>query len=165
MSAHDHHKGSKRSLRVGVITVSDTRTADNDDSGRVIREAMAAAGHLIAHYQIVRDEPDQIAATVSAWIADLDAIVINGGTGISLRDSTFEAVEGLLDKKLEGFGELFRMLSYHEIGSAAFLSRATAGVCRGKILVSIPGSPSACRLAMEKLLIPELGHIGELLKL
>jgi molybdenum cofactor biosynthesis protein B len=113
----------------------------------------------------VRDEPDQIAATVSAWIADLDAIVINGGTGISLRDSTFEAVEGLLDKKLEGFGELFRMLSYHEIGSAAFLSRATAGVCRGKILVSIPGSPSACRLAMEKLLIPELGHIGELLKL
>jgi molybdenum cofactor biosynthesis protein B len=148
-----------------VITVSDTRTADNDESGRVIRVAMAAAGHLIAHYQIVRDEPDQIAATVSAWIADLDAIVINGGTGISPRDSTFEAVEGLLDKKLEGFGELFRMLSYHEIGSAAFLSRATAGVCRGKILVSIPGSPSACRLAMEKLLIPELGHIGELLKL
>jgi len=165
ISAHHHHRHSTRSLRVGVITASDTRTVDNDESGKVIREAMVAAGHVLAHYQVIRDEPDQIAQTVLARIADLDAIVINGGTGISPRDSTFEAVESLLDKKLEGFGELFRMLSYNEIGSAAFLSRATAGVCRGKFLVSIPGSPAACRLAMEKLLIPELSHIGDLLKL
>jgi len=126
---------------------------------------VTAAGHRVLHYQIIRDEPDRIAAAVIARIGDLDAMIINGGTGISPRDSTFEAVKRLLDKELEGFGELLRMLSYKEIGSAAFLSRATAGVCRGKILVSIPGSPAACRLAMEKLLIPELSHMAGLLQL
>jgi molybdenum cofactor biosynthesis protein B len=123
MSAHEHHQEPRRSLKIGIITASDTRTSGDDESGNIIRTA----------------EPDRIAAAVIARIGDLDAMIINGGTGISPRDATFEAVKRLLDKELEGFGELFRMLSYNQIGSAAFLSRATAGVCRGKILVSIPG--------------------------
>jgi molybdenum cofactor biosynthesis protein B len=165
MSAHEHHQEPRRSLKIGIITASDTRTSGDDESGNIIRTAVTAAGHRVLHYEIIRDEPDRIAAAVIARIGDLDAMIINGGTGISPRDATFEAVKRLLDKELEGFGELFRMLSYNQIGSAAFLSRATAGVCRGKILVSIPGSPSACRLAMEKLLIPELSHMAGLLKL
>jgi molybdenum cofactor biosynthesis protein B len=165
MSAHEHHQEPRRNLKIGIITASDTRTSGDDESGNIIRTAVTAAGHRVLHYEIIRDEPDRIAAAVIARIGDLDAMIINGGTGISPRDATFEAVKRLLDKELEGFGELFRMLSYNQIGSAAFLSRATAGVCRGKILVSIPGSPSACRLAMEKLLIPELSHMAGLLKL
>jgi molybdenum cofactor biosynthesis protein B len=165
MSAHEHHQEPRRSLKIGIITASDTRTSGDDESGNIIRTAVTAAGHRVLHYEIIRDEPDRIAAAVIERIGDLDAMIINGGTGISPRDATFEAVKRLLDKELEGFGELFRMLSYNQIGSAAFLSRATAGVCRGKILVSIPGSPSACRLAMEKLLIPELSHMAGLLKL
>jgi len=165
MSALEHHQQPRRGLKIGIITASDTRTSADDESGNIIRTTVTAAGHRVLHYQIIRDEPDRIAAAVIARIGDLDAMIINGGTGISPRDSTFEAVKRLLDKELEGFGELLRMLSYKEIGSAAFLSRATAGVCRGKILVSIPGSPAACRLAMEKLLIPELSHMAGLLQL
>ena len=150
---------------MGVITASDTRTVESDESGRLIRTMLAAAGHEVAYYEIIRDEPAQIAQAINQQLARLDGIIINGGTGIAARDSTFEAVRSLLDKELPGFGELFRMLSYQEIGSAAFLSRATAGIRAGKIVVSIPGSPDACRLALEKLLIPELGHIANLLNL
>ncbi len=148
-----------------MITASDTRTPETDDSGRLVKALLEAAGHEIAYYEIIRDDPALIAAAISGHLADLDAVVINGGTGITARDSTFEAVQSVLDKELPGFGELFRMLSYQEIGSAAFLSRATAGVRAGKLVVSIPGSPDACRLALEKLLIPELGHIAQMLKL
>ncbi|MGD0073776.1 MAG: molybdenum cofactor biosynthesis protein B [Candidatus Binataceae bacterium] len=150
---------------MGVITASDTRTPETDDSGRIVKALLEAAGHEIAYYEIIRDDPALIAAAIKSHVADLDAVVINGGTGITARDSTFEAVQSVLDKELPGFGELFRVLSYQEIGSAAFLSRATAGVRAGKLVVSIPGSPDACRLALEKLLIPELGHIAHMLKL
>lgn len=166
MSAEQHHHhGSHKSLRVGVVTASDTRSAETDESGRLIREMLAAAGHRVEYYAVLPDEPSRIRGALLENLARLDAIIVNGGTGISARDSTIEAVRPLLDKELEGFGELFRHLSYQEIGPAAILSRALAGVAMGKIVVSLPGAPAACRLAMEKLLIPELGHMAHLLKL
>jgi molybdenum cofactor biosynthesis protein B len=160
-----HHLSAKRALKLGVITASDTRTSATDESGRLIADLLARAGHQTGFYEIVPDDPERIANTVRAQLPALDGIIVNGGTGIAARDTSFEAVKRLLDKELEGFGELFRMLSYQEIGPAAFLSRATAGISAGKLVVSLPGSPKACRLAMEKLLLPELGHIAYLLNL
>ncbi len=148
-----------------MITASDSRTAATDESGRLVKELLTAAGHRVGYYEIIPDEPERIRSAIGANLPRLDALIISGGTGIAARDSTFEAVRSLLDKELEGFGELFRMLSYQEIGPAAFLSRATAGVSRGKLLVSLPGSPQACRLGLERLLLPELGHIASLLGL
>ncbi len=165
MSVHEHRKHARANLRIGIITASDTRTTETDESGRLIKTMLEAAGHQVAYYEIIPDEPDRIAKAIIEHLSHLDGIITNGGTGISARDSTFEAVRSLLHKELEGFGELFRMLSYQEIGSAAFLSRATAGVRAGKLVVSLPGSPDACRLGMEKLLLPELGHIAHLLNL
>lgn len=150
---------------MGVITASDTRTEANDESGKLIRESLVAAGHQVIHYEVLPDDPQRIGDAIRATLAGLDGVIVNGGTGVAARDSTFEAVRGLLDKELEGFGELFRMLSYQEIGAAAFLSRALAGVSAGKIVISLPGSPAACRLALDKLLLPELGHIAYLLGL
>jgi len=148
-----------------VLTASDSRTPETDDSGRIIRDLLAAAGHRIEYYEVLPDDPALIRQALLQHLQDLDAIVVNGGTGIAARDSTIEAIRVLLDKELDGFGELFRYLSYQQIGSAAFLSRALAGIAAGKIVVSLPGSPDACRLAMEKLLIPQLPHIAQLLKL
>jgi molybdenum cofactor biosynthesis protein B len=166
MSVHEHHRhGGQAHLRLAVITASDSRSLETDESGRVVREMLEKAGHIVAQYEILPDSPDQIRQAVIEVLPRLDGIIINGGTGIAARDSTIEAVRPLLSKELEGFGELFRMLSYQEIGSAAFLSRALAGTSHGKIVVALPGSPEACRLAMEKLLIPELGHMAHLLKL
>lgn len=145
--------------------MSDSRTAQTDVSGKLIGDLLKGAGHEIAYYEVMPDEPRRIAQAVLAQRERLDVIVINGGTGIAPRDQTYEAVKGLLDKELDGFGELFRMLSYQEIGSAAFLSRAVAGISAGKILVSLPGSTAACRLGLEKLLLPELGHMANLLGL
>ncbi len=166
MSAEEHHHhGSHKSLKVGVVTASDTRSAETDESGRLIREMLAAAGHSVEYYEVVPDDPSRIRAALLQNLMRLDAIIVNGGTGIAARDSTIEALRTLLDKELEGFGEIFRFLSYQEIGPAAILSRALAGVAMGKIVVSLPGAPEACRLAMEKLLLPELGHMAHLLKL
>ncbi len=165
MSVAEHHRHGHHSLKVGVLTASDSRGAETDESGRLIRDLLTAAGHRVEYYEVVPDDPGRIRKTVLDKLQTLDAIIVNGGTGIAARDSTIEAVRGLLDKELEGFGELFRYLSYQEIGSAAFLSRALAGIAGGKIVASLPGSPAACRLAMEKLLIPELGHMAHLLKL
>ena len=166
MSAREHHHSTRRNgLKTGVITVSDSRTVDNDESGSLIKNLLAKAGHTLVHYEIIPDDPGRIYSAIEENIPRLDAMLINGGTGIAPRDNTFDAVKSMLDKELEGFGELFRMLSYQEIGAAAFLSRAVAGVVRGKIVVSMPGSPAACRLAMEKLLLPELGHMADLLGL
>ena len=144
-----------------VVTVSDTKTDATDTSGALIRELLTGAGHAVAGSVIVRDEPDDVARLVRAACArtDVQVVILTGGTGITSRDSTFEAVEGLLDKRLPGFGELFRLLSYQEVGAAAMLSRAQMGVHARRVVVSLPGSPSACRLALEKLLIPELGHL------
>jgi molybdopterin adenylyltransferase len=166
MAVHEHHRrGAQAHLKMGVITASDTRDASSDQSGQLIRELLEAGGHRVAHYEVLPDTPERIAAAVRDGLRTLDGIIINGGTGIAPRDSTIEAIRPLIDKELEGFGELFRALSFQEIGSAAILSRAMAGISGGKILVALPGSPNACRLAMEKLLLPELGHIAHLLGL
>ncbi len=147
-------------LACGVITVSDTRTPDNDESGKQIVNQLSQAKHTIVKYEIVPDEAQQIVALVDELIdADCAVIILNGGTGIAKRDSTFEAVDGLLQKRLPGFGELFRMLSYEEIGAAAMLSRATAGTYRNALIFSLPGSPHAVNLALTKLIMPELTHL------
>jgi molybdenum cofactor biosynthesis protein B len=163
MSVHDHEQHARANLKVGVITASDTRTPETDESGSLIRTMLQDAGHSVDYYAIVPDDSEKISAALVTNLENLDAIIINGGTGITARDDTAEVVKSVLDKELEGFGELFRMLSFQEIGPAAMLSRAVAGVRHGKFVAALPGSPDACRLAMEKLLIPELGHITYLL--
>ncbi len=144
-----------------MLTVSDTKTPETDTSGALIRELLNAAGHRVVGFTIVSDEPADVQRVVRAACGDerVQAVIVTGGTGITSRDSTFEAIEALLDKRLPGFGELFRMLSYQEVGAAAMLSRAQLGVHAQRIVVSLPGSPNACRLALEKLLIPELPHL------
>jgi molybdopterin adenylyltransferase len=160
---HQRHRKDAQALGpipVAVLTVSDTRTEEDDDSGRFLDEAVRAAGHRLVHRAIVPDEPAEITEVVGRMTAEGAAVVlVSGGTGISRRDRTFETLDGLLERRLPGFGELFRMLSWQEIGSAAMLSRATAGVYRGALLVSMPGSPAAVRLAWERLLAPELPHL------
>jgi molybdenum cofactor biosynthesis protein B len=161
MSSAEHRATSPASVRCYVITVSDTRTADTDTGGRAVAELLTAGGHVVVGRRIVKDEPAEVAALV-ALNADsdhVDVIITTGGTGITRRDSTFEAIDGLLEKRLPGFGELFRMLSYQEIGAAAMLSRACMGTCRGKIVVALPGSENAVRLALTRLVVPELGHL------
>jgi molybdenum cofactor biosynthesis protein B len=160
MSHHQHRAEAPTTVRFGVITASDTRGEAEDESGRFLREAIAAAGHGLACYAVVRDEPEAIRAALrQAAAAGAEVVVVNGGTGIAGRDRTYEAVSGLLEKRLDGFGELFRMLSFAEIGSAAMLSRAVAGTWAGRILFSVPGSLAAVRLAWERLVAPEAGHL------
>ncbi len=162
------HKAQKASTLVCmVLTCSDTRTPDTDTSGKLICHLLKEQGHSISEYRIIKDEPADIKSILLQASSQeaLQAIIINGGTGISRRDSTFEAVDDLLEKRLNGFGELFRYLSYQDIGSSAMLSRATAGTYGKLVVFSIPGSQGAVRLAMEKLILPEMGHIaGELTK-
>ena len=149
-----------QSIRCGVITISDTRTPETDSSGAAIRAALEDQGHLIVRYEVVKDEPSQIAALVRDLAgAGCQVILTNGGTGIARRDSTFEAIDALIEKRLPGFGELFRMLSYADIGPAAMLSRATAGTFGGALIFCLPGSTGAVRLALEQLIIPELPHL------
>jgi molybdopterin adenylyltransferase len=157
----EHKSHAPRSVGCFVLTISDSKTPETDTSGALIRELLAGAGHPVVGQAIVRDEPTRVMAAIREGCGDpaLQVFILTGGTGITSRDATFEAVEGLLDKRLTGFGELFRMLSYHEIGAAAMLSRAQAGVVQGRIVFSLPGSPNACRLALEKLILPELGHL------
>ena len=166
--SHAEHKArGPASLGCGIITCSDTRTLETDTSGQLIQELLSTHGHRAESYQVVKDEPQEVRSLVErmAQQDNISAIIINGGTGISQRDTTFEAVDSLLEKRLDGFGEIFRYLSYKDIGSAAMLSRSTAGLYRGKVLFSIPGSSGAVRLAMEALILPELPHIvGELSK-
>jgi molybdenum cofactor biosynthesis protein B len=161
MSDIEHKAAAPVSVRCFVVTVSDTRTEATDRSGRAIIDLLTAAGHVVVGRTLVRDEPELVRDTVERQLAnpDVQVIVTTGGTGITSRDSTYEAVSALLHKRLDGFGELFRMLSYQEIGSAAMMSRACAGLAAGRIVVSLPGSESAVRLAVERLLIPELGHL------
>ncbi len=157
----EHKAHAPRSIGCFVLTISDSKTPETDTSGALIREMLAKAGHSLVGHAIVKDEPAQVTAVVREGCADpaLQAFILTGGTGVTSRDATFEAVEALLDKRLTGFGELFRMLSYQEIGAAAMLSRAQAGAVKGRALFSLPGSPNACRLALEKLILPELGHL------
>lgn len=161
MSVAEHKEKGKKSIRCYVITVSDSRDETTDTSGQTIRSCLSAEGHQTSAYRIVKDEPVQIEALLNQALAsaDVDAVIVNGGTGIAPRDGTFEVVSRLLEKKLDGFGEIFRYLSYLDIGSAAIMSRAAAGTARGKVLISLPGSKGAVSLAMEKLILPELGHM------
>jgi molybdenum cofactor biosynthesis protein B len=148
-------------LGFAVLTMSDSRTPETDTSGQFIREAVTAAGHKVVRYALVKDDPIQIRPELQGALADHDVAVIvtNGGTGISFRDNAYETVVALLDKQLDGFGELFRMLSYQEIGAAAMLSRAVGGIARGKVVFSLPGSTKAVKLGMEKLVLPQAGHL------
>lgn len=162
LPSHKEHK-EQAPTRVGcmVITCSDTRTPETDTSGWLIRKELEGAGHEVVAYHLVKDEPKLITALIqqAARNKHIQAVLINGGTGISRRDSTFEAVDALLEKRLVGFGEIFRYLTYQDIGSAAIMSRATAGLYKNRIVISTPGSEGAVRLAMEKLVLPELGHM------
>jgi len=161
MSVGEHKAQAPATIGCYVLTISDTRTADNDTSGRAIRELIAASGHSVSGFDIVRDEPLDVVARVRDRLADprTQAIITTGGTGVTSRDSTYEAVEGLLEKRLVGFGELFRMLSFQEIGAAAMLTRATAGTASRRAIFVLPGSENAVRLAMTRLILPELGHV------
>jgi molybdopterin adenylyltransferase len=161
MSVHEHKEKGKKSIRCFVITVSDTRDETSDTSGQTIKQFLTGDGHQTTGYRIVKDEPLDIKALLEQALAqtDVDAVIVNGGTGISPRDGTFEVVDRFLEKKLDGFGELFRYLSYLDIGSAAIMSRAAAGTARGKVLISLPGSKGAVTLAMEKLILPEIRHM------
>jgi len=163
MSVHEHKRHARTNLKVGVITASDTRTPDTDESGRLIRMLFEGAGHQVSYYEILPDDREMLSAAIANNLPNLDAIVINGGTGIGARDDRTEVVKSLIDKELDGFGEIFRMLSFQQIGSAAIMSRAIAGVRKGKLIVALPGSPDACQLAMDQLIIPEIGHIVSLL--
>jgi len=161
MSVDEHRTHAPPSVRCAVITVSDTRTETTDASGRAIADLLAGGGHSVVHRAIVPDEPTRIRAVLDEMLAreDVDAVLTTGGTGITARDGTYEVVNTLLEKRLDGFGELLRMLSYTEIGPAAMLSRACAGLAKRRIVVAMPGSEAAVRLAMHKLLVPELGHM------
>ncbi|MBE9234115.1 molybdenum cofactor biosynthesis protein MoaB [Cuspidothrix issatschenkoi LEGE 03284] len=161
MSMQPHPNTQEISVICAVITVSDTRSPETDKSGQLIKELLLANNHTVRFYQIIKDEPGEIQAQMGVLGGDaqINAVIFNGGTGIAPRDTTYDALEKLLEKTLPGFGELFRFLSYQEIGSRAMASRAVAGVYQSKIIFSLPGSSNAVRLGMEKLILPELVHL------
>ncbi len=167
MTPQPHPDSTKITVNCAVITVSDTRTLETDKSGQIIKQLLLEAGHKVIDYTIIKDEPEQIRAQMETWgkRADLDAVILNGGTGIAPRDTTYDAIASLLEKTLPGFGELFRYLSYQEIGSRAIASRAIAGIYQGKLVFSLPGSSNAAKLAISQLILPELVHLVTQLKM
>ena len=160
-SHRTHKEQAEKHIACAIITVSDTRTEETDKSGQLIRQLLEQHGHAVSAYKIVKDEPEQIGPLVKELLAraDVDALTINGGTGVARRDVTFDVVSRMVEKPLPGFGELFRHFSLADIGSAAMLSRAMAGTIGAKVLFSVPGSSGAVRLAMEKLILAEMPHI------
>ena len=158
-AASEHKSKAPTQVAAYVITCSDSRRAPQDESGQAIRSALEKAGHIVCGYRVVTDEPAEIRSAIeSASEAGARAVILNGGTGIGRRDNAVEVLEQLLEKRLPGFGELFRYLSFKEIGSPAMMSRSVAGTYRGMVLFALPGSPQAARLAMDQLILPELGH-------
>jgi molybdenum cofactor biosynthesis protein B len=149
-------------VTVAIVTVSDTRTPETDANRQYIEARMIDLGHVVAAYRLIRDEPEQVEAALDEMAAldDVRLILFNGGTGIAPRDTTYDVISHKLEKALPGFGELFRMLSYEQVGAAAMLSRATAGVYRGALVFSMPGSPNAVQTALEKLILPEINHLA-----
>lgn len=166
MSQVPHPDSQEITVHCAVITVSDTRTPQTDRSGQLIQQLLVDAGHQVGAYQIIPDEPDRIQSLLKQWCQreDLETLIFNGGTGIAPRDTTYDAIASLLEKTLPGFGEVFRWLSYQEIGSRAIASRAIAGVYQSKLIFSIPGSSGAVKLATEKLILPELIHLVSQIK-
>lgn len=160
-SVQQHRESAPEAIKVAVLTISDTRTPETDTGGDLAEELISGAGHEVVARGIVRDQAASIRNTLVDLLArpDVEAVVTTGGTGISGRDTTYEVVDRMIEKKLDGFGELFRMLSYEEIGAAAVLSRAVAGAVGDKLVASLPGSRGAVRLGVEKLLVPEMAHI------
>ncbi|MCP2731312.1 MogA/MoaB family molybdenum cofactor biosynthesis protein [Limnofasciculus baicalensis] len=161
MRQQPHPDSTQRTVNCAVITISDTRSLETDRSGQIIQQLLVEAGHSILAYRILQDEPTLIRDYLQelAQRADIEAIVFNGGTGIAPRDTTYDALEDLLEKTLPGFGEIFRALSYQEIGSRAIASRAVAGIYQGKLVFSIPGSTGAVKLALSQIIIPEIIHL------
>jgi len=161
VSVAEHKEKARKDLGCFVVTVSDTRDETTDQSGQLVKTLLSEKGHRLVGYRIVKDEPIQIESLLQDALArrDVDAVIVNGGTGISPRDGTYEVVSRLLEKRLDGFGEIFRFLSFQDIGPAAMMSRAIAGVAKGKVLISLPGSTGAVDLAMRRLVLPELGHM------
>ncbi len=163
MGVHEHRCRAPRSVRCAVLTVSDTRTRETDQSGARARQLLEGAGHRVVQAGIVPDEPQAIRDYLRQLGPEVQAVVVTGGTGLTRRDRTYETLEKLFEKRIDGFGELFRMLSWEQVGSAAMLSRATAGVIGGRVVFSLPGSTAAIELGMTKLILPELGHTVGLL--
>jgi len=160
-SVEKHRESAPEKVRVAVLTISDTRTSETDTGGDTVQESLEGAGHEVVVRTIVRDDAALIRTALVDALArgDVDAVVTSGGTGISARDTTYEVMDRMIEKRLDGFGEIFRMLSYEEIGAAAILSRAVAGAVGTKFVASLPGSRNAVRLAMEKLIVPEIAHV------
>lgn len=160
MGHHDHEAEAPKSLKLGVLTLSDTRSAAEDTSGKLLCDELKAAGHEVVLYEVIREDPHVIKETLQKFLGfGIDAVVTNGGTGLTSRDGTIEVAQKLFAKELPGFGELFRYLSFQQIGPAALLSRATAGLVKGKILMCLPGSTKAVKLALERIIIPQLPHM------
>ena len=159
MSIDQHRRGAPASVRCFVLTISDTRTEENDVSGDTIAGLLTTSGHAIGGRAIVKDDPNAVRVAVTGWAPIAQAIITTGGTGITSRDRTYEALYDVLEKRIDGFGELFRALSYQEIGSAAMLTRACAGTIGKAVVFCLPGSEQAVRLGMMKLILPELGHV------
>lgn len=163
MGAEEHReKAGHGPVTLAIVTVSDTRTPETDTNKQYLEARLRELGHRIAAYRLIKDEPDQVAAVMDelAAMPEVQIILFNGGTGIAPRDTTYDAISRKLEKMLPGFGELFRMLSYQDIGAAAMLSRATAGVYKQTLIVSMPGSSNAVKTAVEKLIIPEINHLA-----
>ncbi|MBL9090695.1 MAG: molybdenum cofactor biosynthesis protein MoaB [Planctomycetaceae bacterium] len=160
-SSAEHRATSPTSVRCAVVTVSDTRTPETDTGGRTVAELLVAAGHAVVAREIIPDDPPRMRALLEEFVVreEIDAVLLTGGTGISSRDQTFETVSSLLTKSLPGYGEIFRLLSYQEIGAAGMLSRAVGGLIERTAVFTMPGSPGGVRLAMEKLIAPELAHV------
>ncbi|MBK8030676.1 MAG: MogA/MoaB family molybdenum cofactor biosynthesis protein [Chloroflexi bacterium] len=161
-TAEHREKAGHGPVTIAIVTVSDTRTPETDENRKYIERRMTELGHVVAAYRLIKDEPDQVAAALNELVTlpDVRLILFNGGTGISPRDTTFDVISRMLEKTLPGFGELFRMLSYQEVGAAAMLSRATAGVYKKTLVFSTPGSPNAVQVALEKLILPEINHLA-----
>jgi molybdenum cofactor biosynthesis protein B len=161
MGYHQHKEASPKNITCAVITVSDSRTEETDESGKFLKERMAAAGHQITFYTLLKNDPDAIRKTMASLLTQtgLQVIITTGGTGASHRDVTIETITPMLEKKLDGFGELFRYLTYQEIGTTSVMSRAMSGIIQGKVIINLPGSLNAVTLATEKIILPEVGHM------
>jgi len=161
MGYHEHRRLAPRNVSCAVVTISDSRTEEDDESGKLIRQRLSDNGHRVVAYFLLKNEPEAIRAKITGLVGqeDVQVIITSGGTGVSQRDVTVDTVEPMLEKKLDGFGELFRSLSYQEIGTGSIMSRATAGVIGGKVILCFPGSLGAATLVMDKVILPELGHL------
>jgi molybdopterin adenylyltransferase len=157
----DHKEVSPKSVNCAVITISDSRTEETDESGKFLKDKLTAAGHKVLFYALLKNDVAAIQKTFADLMlrTELQVVITTGGTGASRRDVTIETVTPLLDKKLDGFGELFRYLTFQEIGTTSVMSRAMAGVIQGKVIISLPGSLNAVTLALEKIILPEIGHM------